>query len=175
MPITKMRVRAAAMVVVAVLAAEGTGLARVPSNKAAYAGGTERAFPGATAPIAGRIDTADPYLLAFTATDEGFAGRTVSIPYARITRLEFGQKLGRRAGAAIGYTVLVGPAGLLALLSKNRHHYVTVNYEGHDGIEQAAVFEVARDIVRPTLAVLEARSSRRVMYQGGAARAIGSW
>ena len=84
--------------------------------------------------------------------------------------LEYGQKAGRRVGAAIGYSVLVGPAGLLALLSKKRRHYLTVGYTSDDGEPQVAVFEVGKDIVRATLAILEARSGKKVVYQTEDAR-----
>jgi hypothetical protein len=79
-------------------------------------------------------------------------------------------KAGRRVGAAIGYTILAGPAGLLALLSQKRRHYVTVAFTGDDGQPQAAVFEVGKDAVRPMLAIVAARSGKAVVYQDKDAR-----
>jgi len=84
--------------------------------------------------------------------------------------LEYGQKAGRRIGAAIGYSVVAGPAGLLALLSKKRRHYLTVGYTNDEGKPQVAVFEVGKDIVRTTLAILEARSGKKITYQSEDAR-----
>jgi hypothetical protein len=166
----KTRSRAAALLLLLALATETNGMASVGPKDAAYFGGTAAAFASATDPVDGHIDTIDEDLLAFVATDRAFAGRTVSIPYASVVDVEYGQKAGRRVGAAIGYTALAGPAGLLALLSKKRNHYVTVGYTDADGAAQVAVFEIGKGIVRATLAIIEARSHRKVVYQDREAR-----
>jgi len=84
--------------------------------------------------------------------------------------LEYGQKAGRRIGAAIGYTVLLGPLGLLTLFSKKRNHYLTIGYKDENGKEQAAVIELGKDIVRATLPIVKARSGKEIVYQDEEAR-----
>jgi hypothetical protein len=51
-----------------------------------------------------------------------FVGKSLMIPYARIIDMEFGQKAGRRVGAAIGTSLLLGPIGLVTLFSKKKNH-----------------------------------------------------
>jgi hypothetical protein len=162
--------RTGAMLLLLAFGTEAPGIASVGSKEASYFGGTSTAFVGATDPIEGRIDTDDESDLAFIATGRPFAGRTVSIPYASVTDVEYGQKAGRRVGAAIGYSALLGPVGLLALFSKKRNHYVTVGYTSPDGSAQVAVFEIGKDIVRPTLAILETRSGKKIVFQDDEAR-----
>src|SRR5712691_11880663 len=112
----KSSTRTAAVLLLLAFGTEGTGIASVGSNEAAYVGGTVSAFSDAKNPVEGHIDTGNESVLAFSATDKLFAGRVFSIPYASVTDIEYGQKAGRRVGAAVGYSLLVGPAGLLALL-----------------------------------------------------------
>ncbi|HMF62006.1 MAG TPA: hypothetical protein VK595_16610, partial [Vicinamibacterales bacterium] len=87
----------------------------------------------------------------------------LSIPYAGITELEYGQKAGRRVGMAI----MIGP---LALFSKKRNHFLTVSYKDAAGKDQAAVFELGKDIVRTTLKVMETRSGKEIQFQDDDAR-----
>ena len=162
--------RTGAMLLLLTFGAEASGVASVGSKEAAYFGGTAAAFAGATDPVEGRIDTDNESDLAFVATGRAFAGRTVTIPYASVMDVEYGQKAGRRVGAAIGYSALIGPAGLLALFSKKRNHYLTVGYTGPDGTAQVAVFEIGKAIVRPTLAVIETRSGKAIVFQDDDAR-----
>jgi hypothetical protein len=162
--------RTGAMLLLLAFGTEVSGIASVGSKEASYFGGTATAFAGATDPIEGRIDTDNESDLAFIATGRPFAGRTVSIPYANVMDVEYGQKAGRRVGAAIGYSALLGPVGLLALFSKKRNHYVTVGYTGPDGTAQVAVFEIGKDIVRPTLAIIETRSGKKIVFQDDDAR-----
>lgn len=61
--------------------------------------------------------------------------------------------------------ILISPAGLFLLFSKKRKHYLTVGYKDGDGKEQVAVFELGKDIVRTTLAVVETRSGKKIEYQ----------
>ena len=77
--------------------------------------------------------------------------------------MEYGQKAGRRVAVA----VMVSP---LALFSKKRNHYLTITYKDKAGMEQAGVFELGKDIVRTTLAVLELRSKKQIEYQDDEAR-----
>jgi hypothetical protein len=86
----------------------------------------------------------------------------LTIPYDRVDSLEYGQKAGRRVGLAV-----IAP---VALLSKKRRHYLTVNYKDADDRQQAAVFELGKNIVRVTLSSLEARTGRKIEYQDEEAR-----
>jgi len=124
------------------------------------------AFSGARNPVEGHIDTANESVLTFGATEKPFAGQVLNIPYASVTDIAYGQKAGRRVGAAIGYSFLLGPVGLLTLLSKKRKHYLTVGYQSADGTNQVVVFEIGKDIIRTTLAIVETRSGKKIVYQG---------
>ena len=121
----------------------------------------------ATSPIDGYLETADEHALVFDADERASTDLAIRIPYANVIDLEYGQKEGRRVGAAIGYSIVIGPAGLLVLLSKKRRHFVTVAYMADNGTTQVAVFEIGKDIVRTTLAIIQARSGKQVAYQGG--------
>jgi hypothetical protein len=125
----------------------------VRGDRAAYIGGTSSLKQGTQ----GRLDAGGPTEMVF-ATD----GSTLKIPYGSVTSLEFGQKIGRRVGAtiALGVTTL-GIGALPVLFSKKKRHYLTIEYT-ENGANQAAVFELAKDIVRSTLATLEARTGRQV-------------
>jgi len=141
----------------------------VDSKGAAYFGGTA-AFPDAKNPVEGRLDTKNADALIFTADDKPYKGKTLSIPYASVIDLEYGQKAGRRVGAAAATTVLLGPIGLLTLFSKKRNHYLTVGFKDEAGKDQVAVFELGKDIVRTTLPIVETRSGKKVEYQDDEAR-----
>lgn len=137
-------------------------------KKAAYQGGTtkEKDFPGANKPVEGILNTNDEKQLNFEFTrDKEKEVKVYSIPYDQIIDIEYGQKAGRRVGAAVATTILLGPIGLLMLFSKKRKHFVTIGYKDADGKEQATVFELGKDIVRTTLPILEARSGKKIEYQ----------
>ena len=133
-------------------------LAGIGSNKAMYMGGTVAGLPEKAE---GRLNTTDEAAITFTPDKNGL--RLVSIPYKAITELEYGQKAGRRVGVA----VMVSP---LALFSKKRNHYLTLSYKDADGKDQAAVFELGKDIVRTTLKIVETRSGKDITYQDDEAR-----
>ena len=65
------------------------------------------------------------------------------------------------------------PSSPLFVLTKKRDHYVTVGFELEDGQQQALLFRVDKDDVRPLLVSLEARSGRKVSYQDDEARKAG--
>jgi hypothetical protein len=100
--------------------------------------------------------------LIFIANDKPFSGKNFFIPYAKVLDLEYGQKAGRRVGAAAATTVLLGPIGLLTLFSKERKHYLTIGFKGEDGKDQVAVIELGKDIVRSTIPIVETRSGKKV-------------
>jgi hypothetical protein len=142
----------------------------VDSRGAAYFGGTVSVFKDAKNPVEGKLDTKNDDALMFTADDKPFTGQTMSIRYSDIIDLEYGQKAGRRVGAAAATTILLGPIGLLALLSKKRKHYLTVGFKGDDGKDQVAVIELGKDIVRITIPIVETRSGKKIVYQDEEAR-----
>jgi hypothetical protein len=146
-------------------------LAGLGSKKAAYMGGSMPEMGGAKKAIEGELDTTNNDELRFVYKDkESKTLKTASIPYAQILDIEYGQKAGRRVGMAIGTTILLGPLGLLSLFSKKRKHYLTIGYSDKDGKAQAAVFELGKDIVRTTLAIVEKRSGKELQYQDENAR-----
>jgi hypothetical protein len=61
----------------------------------------------------------------------------------------------------------------LALFSKKRKHYLTISYTDAAGKEQAGVFELGKDIVRPTLLIVQTRSGKKIAYQDEEARKSG--
>jgi hypothetical protein len=128
------------------------------SHETLYVGGTISAIKDGTE---GRSSAKDEKVFVFE-----YKGGKLTIPYDRIDSLEYGQKAGRRLGAA----VLVNP---LFLLSKKRKHYLTIGFTDENDKQQAALFELGKDVVRVTLASLEARSGRKIEYQDEEARKSG--
>lgn len=91
---------------------------------------------------------------------------SLEIPYDKVDSIEYGQKAGRRVGVAFA----VNP---IFIFSKKRRHFLTLGYTDADGKQQAAVFELGKDVVRVTLATLEARTGRKIEYQDEEARKSG--
>lgn len=145
--------------VLACVLCANTALFAVDKKKAEYVGGT---IAGLKEKAEGRLDTTDERYLMFN-TDEA---PTVRIPYKSIIELEYGQKAGRRVAMAI----LLSP---LALFSKKRNHYLSIAYKDDKGKEQAAIFELGKDIVRTSLKVIETRSGKKIEYQDEDARKSG--
>jgi hypothetical protein len=142
----------------------------VDGNKASYFGGTVTLYAGSKDPVEGQLDLTGTNDLVLRPEKRPYAGIFLIIPYKQIEDLEYGQKAGRRVGAAVGAAVLLGPIGLLALLSKKRKHYVTIAYKDETGTEQVAILELGKDIVRETLPILKARSGKAITYQDDEAR-----
>ena len=92
-----------------------------------------------------------------------YSSGNLRVPYDRIDDLEYGQKAGRRLGLAL----TVSP---LFLLSKKRKHYLTLGFLDEKGVQQAAVFELGKNIIQATLRSLEVRTGRKVAYQDEEAR-----
>lgn len=139
-----------------------TSALAVGSKNVEYIGGT---IPGLAEKTEGKLTTTSDQEAVFTPNKKDRP--TITIPYASITELEYGQKAGRRVGVAI----MVSP---LALFSKKRKHYLTIAYTDAKGKEQAGVFEVGKDIIRTTLTVLEVRSGKDIGYQDEEARRAGA-
>lgn len=147
------------ILLLAFVAAASQSLLAVDGKKAAYIGGT---IPGVKEKTEALLVTSDETALKFVHKKDG----SFEIPYASIDSLEYGQKAGRRVGVAI----MVSP---LALFSKKRNHYLTINFKDAAGKDQAAVLELGKDIVRTTLAVVQARSGKEIEYQDEDARKSG--
>ena len=150
--------KAAATILVATLLLERAAWAGLGSDKAMYVGGTVSALKEGTE---GHVSEKNEDLFVFHFQDGDF-----KIPYDHVNDLEYGQKAGRRLGVAIAVT-------WMAMFSKKRKHYLTIGYTDENGKQEAAVFELGKDIVRVTLASLEARTGRKVDYEDEEARKSG--
>lgn len=142
------------------------------NDQSSYYGGTIPEFKDAKGPVDGHLVATDETALQFIYKK----GQTVSIPYAKFIDIEYGQKSGRRVGAAVASTILLGPIGLLFLMSKKQKHFVTIGFKDAADKEQVAVFQVDKDAVRTLLPILEARSGKKIVYQDKSAekKATGS-
>jgi hypothetical protein len=116
----------------------------VDKDKAEYVGGTLSTVESNTP---GVLATSDSTKLIFVAEKNG---GIVEIPYKKVLDIEYGQKVNRKKSSV--------------LLTKGRKHYLTITYKG-EPTDEAAIFELGKDIVRPTLTILEARTGRKVTYQ----------
>lgn len=129
--------------------------AGIGSKNTMYVGGTISAIK---AGAEGKSSTTDENEFVFT-----YKAQKLTIPYSKINGLEYGQKAGRRVGLAIAVSPIL-------LFSKKRKHYLTINYLDEDDKQQAAVFELGKEVVRVTLATLEARTGQKIEYQDEEAR-----
>jgi hypothetical protein len=123
-----------------------------------YVGGTISSLKPNTE---GTCTTQDEKVFVFQSKDVKLA-----IPYDRINDLEYGQKAGRRLGLALTISPWL-------LLSKKRKHFLTIGYTDENDKQQAGVFELGKDIVRVTIASLEARTGKKIDYQDDEARKSG--
>lgn len=132
--------------------------AGLDSHKAEYVGGTVGSIKEGTEGIPSAKDE-KVYVFDYK------SGR-LEIPYDRVDALEYGQKAGRRLGLALTISPWL-------LLSKKRRHFLTISWKDENDKQQAAVFELGKDIVRVELATLEARTGQKVEYQDDEARKSG--
>jgi hypothetical protein len=147
--------------------------ASVPAKQAAYFGGTVAVFGAATKPVLGELDTSHADRLEFTARAKPFTDVRLVVPYQQIVDIEYGQKAGRRVGAAIGTAIALGPLGFVTLFSKKRNHFLTIEYMDGDRQQQVAVLELGKDIVRTTLAIVKVKTSVPIQYQDEEAEKAG--
>ncbi len=112
-----------------------------------YVGGT---VPGLKQGQEGRFNMTSRELLRF----EGSKGMWET-PYKKITRLQYGRKLGRQVAAGI----IVSPFWLSA---PKRKHFITLEIEGESGDVRTATFEVSKDRYVETIADLEERTGLKV-------------
>lgn len=139
----------------------GVAFAGLGSDKTKYIGGTISSLKEGDE---GKSSIKDEKVFVFEAGD---GKDRIAIPYNQIDSLEYGQKAGRRIGVA----VVINP---LFIFSKKRRHFLTIGYTDADGKQQAGVFELGKDVIRVTLASLEARTGRKVEYQDEEARKSGA-
>jgi hypothetical protein len=147
-----------ATILILVLLAEPLAWAGLDSKKAMYVGGTVSSLKEGTE---GTVSEKNEDHWIFQ-----HSGGAFQVPYDHVNDLEYGQKAGRRLGVAIAVT-------WMALFSKKRKHFLTVGYTDENGKQQAAVFELGKDIVRVTLASLEARTGQKIDYEDDEARKSG--
>ncbi|MBL8230090.1 MAG: hypothetical protein JNL98_16500 [Bryobacterales bacterium] len=130
-------------------------LAAVRGDEVMYVGGTLQQIPEKTE---GELSLEAADAAVFQSKKGEFR-----IPYKNITSIEYGQKAGRRVGAA----VVVSP---VLLLSKKRKHYLSVAYTDEGGNKQGAVFEVSKGKTHSITTTLETRSGKKVEFESDDAR-----
>lgn len=150
--------RKAVAALLGLLLFSSSAFAGLGSNKTMYVGGTINSIKEGTE---GTSSAKDEKVYVFTHGKD-----TLSIPYDRVDSLEYGQKAGRRVGLALTISPWL-------LLSKKRRHFLTISWKDESDKQQAAVFELGKDIVRTELATLEARTGRKIEYQDDEARKSG--
>lgn len=150
--------KAVALVLLVFFVSTFVTFAGLGSDKTMYVGGTVTSIKEGTEGIS---STNDEKIFEFTYKD----GK-LRIPYDKVNDLEYGQKAGRR----IGLAVAISP---IFLFSKKRKHFMTVGFTDENDKQQAAVFELGKDVVRVTLASMEARTGRKIDYQDEESRKSG--
>jgi hypothetical protein len=133
--------------------------AGLDSKKALYVGGTIPVTEG----VEGKLDASDTTHLVFNPEKGG----KYSLRYDTVTGLSYGQHAGRRVGVAMA-------VGVVALFSKKRRHYLTINFKNEEGKDQAVVFELGKDVTRTMIATLQARTGQKVEYEDDEARKAGN-
>ena len=162
--------RTIALFLAVALLLPSAALAGIGSKDAVYNGGTVPIFKDIKDPVTGAFDLKDEKEFRFVC---GKDKKVFAIPYDKFIDLEYGQKAGRRVGAALATALLVSPVGLFLLMSKKRKHFITIGYKDAEGKDQVAVFEMGKDIVRNSLAIIETRSGKKIEYQDKEAEKAG--
>lgn len=109
----------------------------VGKREAQFTGGTTRGVPLQSEGV------------LITDTDRGFVflaenGQgSLEIGWARILDLDYGQKKGKLG---------------------SRAHFLTLTYRNSKGSERTASFELGKDLIYPTLDLLEQKTKRKVTY-----------
>jgi hypothetical protein len=150
--------KSVALLLFVVFALEPAVWAGLGSDKTMYVGGTVNSIKDGTEGASSAKDEKEFLFI--------FQGGKLAVPYDRINDLEYGQKAGRRLGLAIAVT-------WMALFSKKRKHFLTVGFKDEAGKQQAAVFELGKNVERVTLASLEARTGQKIEYEDDEARKSG--
>jgi hypothetical protein len=130
-------------------------IAGVPNDKSAYVGGTEGDIPANTE---GYCTTGNEREFIFA-----FKNGQLVIPYDQINDLEYGLDAARR----LTFSTAANP---FRLFTKKKQHFLTIGWKDEHAQQHAAVFELGKSVVRPTIVTLEARTGKKVDYQDDAAR-----
>src|SRR5262245_30692235 len=144
--------RTAALVVIATATLPTMSLA-LGSTKAMYVGGTITARVPEKSE--GQLDTSNEQKLVFTA-DKGKG--VAELQYKMIDSFEYGQKASHRIKTAIFLTPW-------SLFAKKRNHYLSLLWKDETGADQGVVLELGKDLLRPTVMVLQARTGKKVVFQ----------
>ena len=126
-------------------------------GRAKYLGGTLEDF---RAGQSGELYTSNRKAFYFA-----IKGNSYAIPYPSINLIEYGQDYGPRYVWAGILRPLLPWTWSLVLTSKQRDHFLTICFLNERGEQQAAVFEVEKKAIRPTLAALEARTGLKANVQ----------
>ena len=133
--------------------------AAVRGDNAMYIGGTITDLKQGQQ---GEINLDSKFQLEFVTKKSSHA-----IAYSDITGLEFGEKVGRRVGLTIALAATtMGLAALPILFSEKKKHFLTINYIENGKDAGVVVLELAKGIVRSAIPVIEARSGKKVVFQG---------
>ncbi len=139
------------LAVLALVCLSATAQAAVRGDKAMYVGGSVTTIPEKQE---GKLDLSGGESLLFR-WKKGKQEVQWELPYQQITRMQYGQKAGRR----VGLGVAVAP---VFLFSKKRKHYLTIHFDREESSGQVVVFELSKKVYRNTLARL-----RRGKLAGG--------
>jgi hypothetical protein len=129
--------------------------AAVRGDEAMYVGGTIAAVQPKTE---GKLDLSNDAFAVFTAK-----GGKFSISYKGITSIEYGQKAGRRVGAALAVSPVL-------LFSKKRKHFLSVGYQDEQGNKQGAVFELSKGTVHSIATTFQTRSGKQIEFESSEAK-----
>jgi hypothetical protein len=130
----------------------------MPADRAAYVGGTETQIGEGSE---GSPSTGNEKEFVFE-----YDGGQLIIPYDQVDDLEYGQQAAHHLGLAIA-------TGGLSALAKKRRHFLTIGWKDEQAKQHAAVFELGKSIVKPTILTLESRTGKKVDYQDEDARKSG--
>lgn len=150
--------RSVTLLLACVFALGYLALAGLGNNKTAYVGGTEKQIEEGVEGAAS-IENQKEFLFEYN------SGQLI-IPYDQVNDLEYGQQAGRRVALAIRINPLL-------LFSKKRKHFLTIGWKDEQSKQHAAVFELGKSIIKDAIAILEARTGKKVDYQDDEARKSG--
>lgn len=141
------------------LAVSLIAMAGVSSDKSAYVGGTESDIGAGTQ---GYCTTGNKTEFIFAFKD----GQLV-IPYDQVNDLEYGEDVARR----LTFSTAANP---FRLFTKKKKRFLTIGWKDDHGEQHAAVFELGKNTVRPTIVALEALTGKKIDYQDDEARKGGA-
>lgn len=128
--------------VLLILCLASPAAALLETGQVMYVGGT---IPNLKEGAMGRLDTAQEQALIFE-----HAGGRVEIPYAAMLSFNYEEKVAHRMGALPTIAVVL-------VKRRKRRHFVEITFNNANGIPQAAVFEISKELVQPVVAILGAR------------------